>query len=300
MPGQTLRRTRSRPQAALPGFTLLEVTISSAIFLLAVAGFIGAVQLSARSMGFHGAMSQQVRLTEEAVDNMMVGLRWISLSDPQLRYTYPVGQSTALPMITFRRVNGADASGNPIYGDTITYYWLPSARENLKYLSGDMSLWNAADIDGQDHDGNAVCNDGVIWRKMEGAPVNGQPGPLSRLGGEYFGANTSDLRVVLENVPPPFSRSGSTIKPLDSFRVDIDATNGTWVNGVLTSPGRAVTLTIKRFVDTGVRVLPDMQPMPAGVPTSESVIDADPRIGYNQKKGTVTVISTKRRFCVRN
>lgn len=300
MPERTLRGTRSLPQAALPGFTLLEVVISSAIFLLAVAGFLGAVQLSAKSMGFQGAVSQQVRLSEEAVDNMMLSLRWISLSDPQLRYSYPVGQSTAQPMISFRRVNGADANGKPIFGDTITYYWLPSARENPKYLSGAMSLWDPADIDGKDHDGNSVCNDGVIWRKMEGALVNGQPVPLSPLGSEYFGANTSDLRVVVENVPAPFSLSGGTIKPLDSFRVDVDATNGTWVNGVLTSPGRTITLTIKRFVDTGERVLPDMQPMPAGVPTSESVIDADPRIGHNQKRGTVTVISTKRRFCVRN
>ena len=286
------------------GFTLLEMTLSSAIFLLAIVGFIGSVQMCAEGTGFQNLVSQEVRRTEQMVDDMMVGIRWISVSDPNFKNTYPTASLASLPLVSFRRIVNTDANGNPQFGDTITYYWLPSVSENNKYAAGlppalgsvppvNTSFFSASDIDGIDHDANWVKNDGVIWRQISNpAPLNGQLAPL---GYETFAAGTTDLRVVMDHVPPPFQIIGGTIVPTDSFRVDMD-------------PGtHTVAITIKRFVNAGVPVNPDMpQPPPvlnsvlpaslqylaAPVPTTKVAIIPAP--------GTVTVYTLRRRYCVRN
>lgn len=259
------------------GFTLLEVMVSSSIVLMAFTSFLGAVHLCAQGTGFHSVVSQQVRETESKLDDMLIGMRWISVNDPTLKSTYPVGQTASIPMVTFRRINGTDSAGNFTWGDKITYYWLPSPRENSKYATGDMSLWSAADVDGKDYDYNSMYNDGVIWRKIEDA--NGD-GKLDSLGYETFPNETTDLRVVMTNVPAPFGRVGGYIVPTDSFRIDVDTNAHT------------VTLVLKRFVNTGVPVSVDMEPRPSTVPVSTSVVDST--------KGTVTVLTVQRTYCVRN
>jgi prepilin-type N-terminal cleavage/methylation domain-containing protein len=256
------------------GFTLLEVMISMAIFTFASGAFITMVRTSSESMAFEMAISNQTRQVEKQFDDMLVGFRWIAVNDTTLDFTYPSGTSTDPAKIVFRRIKGVDATGAYIWGDKLTYYWLPSEDEDPKYAAGDLTLYNPADIDGYDHDRNGVANDGVIWRKIEDADGDGK---LDDLGFESFSGTTS-LSVVFERVPPPFARVGGVVTPLDSFRVDVNR------------GGHAVTMTLKRFVNTGKSVKPDMEPRPAGVPTTAAVV----------KDERVTVVTAQRAYCTRN
>jgi hypothetical protein len=253
--------------------TLLEVMISSAIMLLIIGGFLGAVRTCSKSVVFHGAVTTQMRESQELVDQMLVGMRWVSHADNAVI----VSGVSEPPKFSFQEVAGRDVDFNPIFGDRITYYWLPSAAENSTYAGGDVDL-DLADIDGVDHDGNGVRNDGVIWRKIEALPA-GKDHP-DDLGLESFdGVGATVTSVVFTHVPPPFYRDGGgALHPLDSFKVSVNTAEHT------------VTLTIKRFVETGEPVVPDMVPFPADVAGSGPALASD----------TITVMATQRLFCIRN
>jgi hypothetical protein len=135
-------------------------------------------------------------------------------------------------------------------------------------------LYSAGDLDGVDQDQNGVADDGVIWRRITDADGDGQ---LAQLGLESF-SGTTDLRVVFDHVPPPFARVGGVVTPLDSFRMEVNRGN------------HSVAMTLKRFVNTGKPVQPDMSPRPGAVPVTAAVV-VDPR---------VTVITTQRTYCTRN
>ncbi|MFH0938128.1 MAG: prepilin-type N-terminal cleavage/methylation domain-containing protein [Planctomycetota bacterium] len=258
----------------LRGFTLLEVTISTAIFTIAIGGFIGMVRLTSKSMGTEMALSDQARRGEQQIDILLIGMRWIAVKDPELEYKFPSGTSRDMPKITFRRIKEVNSAGVYIYGDRITYFWLPSGKENPKYAIGDASLYDPDDINGIDHDNNGVANDGVIWRKIEDADISGG---LDDLGYESF-VGTSDLRVVFENVPPPFCKVSDVVTPLDSFRVEVNKTC------------HSVTITLKQFIYTGDTITPDRSPRPETVPLTDLVI----------RDSKITVLTTKRTLCTRN
>ena len=270
----------------MAGMTLLETVISSAIILTVIAGFLGSLKMYQDGVNLHGAFYSQVRISEQMIDDMLVGLRWISVSEGENLKSYTGTEVGKPPMISFRRIKSLNpyyvvpddpttASMEYTYGDRITYYWLPTARENSKYTSGDKSVYDPADVDGADHDGNGVCNDGVIWREVEDADGDGK---LEDIGYDTF-AGTYDRRIVMTNVPPPFVTVSGSPFMLDSFRVSVDATN------------RSVTLTIKRFVDTGAQ-----QPNCNAAPHPSGVAVSDPAITRN----SIIVLTARRTFCVRN
>ncbi len=256
------------------GFTLLEVMVSMTIFVFAVGAFVSMVRISSESMTFETALANQLRQVESEIDTLLVGFRWIAINDPVLDFTYPSGTSTDLAKIAFRRVKGVQSDGSYIWGDKLTYYWLPSGDENAKYETGNMALYDPADVDGVDHDNNGIANDGAIWRKIEDADGDGK---LDDLGLESFGG-TTDLSLVFDKVPPPFTRVGGVVTPLDSFRMEVNRGN------------HSITMTLKRWVNTGKNVMPDMTPRPAGAPTTGSVV----------KDARITVMTTQRAYCTRN
>ncbi len=281
----TVARGRDRERQEEPrGMTLLETMISTSIMLTVIAGFLGALKMYSDGVAFHGAIYGQVRLAEQMIDDMLIGLRWISVSEGEELKSYGGTEAGKPPMISFRRIKGlnpyyAVVGEAPdmeyVYGDRISYYWLPSERENAKYASGDKSLYDPADIDGVDHDGNGVRNDGVIWREVEDADGDGN---LDDIGYDSFGG-TADRRIVFTNVPPPFVPVAGTPVSLDSFRVDVNCTN------------RSVTLTIKRFVDAASpQPNSNMPPHPQGVAFSDAAV-----VNPN-----VIVMTARRTFCVRN
>lgn len=282
------------------GYTLLEIIISCGIFSVAILGFVASVRVSQQGIRFQTTEAMQMRKTEAALDEMLVGMRWISqyaqaqvtgsttVDSDALAVKFPPVYTSVAPQIMFRRINGYNGSGQYTWGNRITYYWLPSGAENSKYADGDISKFNPADIDGADHDGNGVCNDGVIWRKIEAVDAAGNPsnGPLDPLGAESFdnspsaGAHT-DLRVVMTNVPPPFTSGGVM---LDSFKATLQP--------------RSFTLTLRRFADTGKPVEPDMLPLPSGMASIAPVIANG--IVKNNRPNTVAVYSLMRTFALRN
>ncbi|MCX7806260.1 MAG: hypothetical protein N3A38_13890, partial [Planctomycetota bacterium] len=256
----------------------------TAIMLTVIAGFLGALKMYSDGVALHGAIYGQVRLAEQMIDDMLIGLRWISVSEGEELKSYAGTEAGKPPMISFRRIKGLNpyyhvAGEAPdmeyVYGDRISYYWLPSERENAKYASGNKSLYDPNDIDGLDRDGNGVRNDGVIWREVEDADGDGR---LDDIGYDSFGG-TTDRRIVFTNVPPPFVPVAGTPVPLDSFRVNVDCTK------------RSVTLTIKRFVDAASpQPNPNMPPHPQGVAFSDAAVVSP----------NIIVMTARRTFCVRN
>jgi prepilin-type N-terminal cleavage/methylation domain-containing protein len=137
-----------------------------------------------------------------------------------------------------------------LFGDIITYYWLPSPHEYTKYANGDMTQWNAADVDGLDHGNDGVMNAGVIWRRIDMDPTLTQAtNCIQALGPETFPVGmTPIIEVVLDNVPPPFYTQNGVQYPTDSFKVLVNFND------------QLMKICVKRFVDTGASgVSPSMQ-----------------------------------------